>query len=373
MTHPAVTFVIWEDHIIGSPHLPDDVPVSRRFTPVVVAASLATFVMAGYLLVIGRDVLIPIAIAILLWQMINAIAARYRRIGLGGRELPRWLSFVLSVATIAVAIGLVVDLIIDNVAAVTAAAPVYEANLRILLPKLSGILSLPEQQSLGELIDIDAWIRSLSAAFAAFARSIGVVSLYVGFMLLEQETFGRKIDALFPDATEADSIRQELQQIERRVERYLWIKTLMSIATAGLSYLVLSWVGLNNASFWALLIFMLNYIPVVGSLLGAFFPALLTLLQFGAFEPFLVVAICLSVIQFSLGSVLEPRLMGSSLNLSPVVIVVSLSVWGALWGVAGMFLCVPIMVIVTIVCAHFRGTRRLAILLSARGDLAAES
>ncbi len=77
----------------------------------------------------------------------------------------------------------------------------------------------------------------------------------------------------------------------------------------------------------------------------------------------------LTAIQLGLGSLLEPRLMGSTLNLSPVVIVVSLAVWGSLWGIAGMFLCVPIMVIITIVCAHFGPTRPIAIVLSGTGQL----
>jgi predicted PurR-regulated permease PerM len=149
----------------------------------------------------------------------------------------------------------------------------------------------------------------------------------------------------------------------------LWIKTLMSVATASLSWCVLAAVGCSNASFWALIIFMLNYIPFVGSLLGVLFPALLILVQFGSFGPFVTVLVGLAVIQFSLGNVLEPRLMGSSLNLSPVAIVVSLATWGGLWGVAGMFLCVPIMVSVMIVFAHFAPTRPLAILLSATGRL----
>ena len=113
------------------------------------------------------------------------------------------------------------------------------------------------------------------------------MALYVAFMLVEQETFDRKIDACSPAIRRRRAAaRAALAHIERRVERYLWIKTLMSLVTAGLSWAVLALIGCQNASFWALLIFMLNYIPVVGSLLSVVFPALLVLVQFGSFGPF---------------------------------------------------------------------------------------
>ena len=340
--------------------------------PLVAAAWFVLVAVAGIVLVAGRDVLIPLALAVLIWQLINAIAARYRKIRFRGRAAGRRLALTLGVLTIAVVLAVAVRLIVSNVGAVSAAAPVYEANLLALLPRFADAFGLPPPQSLSELvgqIDLEVWIRSISSALAAFVGSVGLVALYVAFMLFEQETFDRKVDALFPAPDRAASVRKLLGHLERRVERYLWIKTLVSLATAVLSWCVLALVGCDNASFWALVIFLLNYIPFVGSLLGVLFPALLTLVQFGSFGPFLAAVVGLALVQFSLGNVLEPRLMGNSLNLSPIVIVVSLAVWGSLWGVAGMFLCVPIMVIVMIVCAHFSTTRPLAVLLSATGQL----
>jgi AI-2 transport protein TqsA len=341
-------------------------------SPLIAAAWLALLLMTGLILAAGRDVLIPLALAVLIWQLVNAIAVRYRKIRIRGHVAERSARLTLAVLTIVAALALVVNLVVSNVGAVSTAASVYEANLLTLLPRFADAFGLPHPQSVGELvgqIDLDVWIRSVSSALAAFAGSIGLVALYVAFMLFEQATFDRKIDALFPTPDKAAAVRKLLGHIERRIERYLWIKTLISAATALLSWCVLATVGCSNAGFWALVIFLLNYVPFVGALLGVLFPALLTLLQFGSFGPFLAVVITLTVIQFSLGSVLEPRLMGSSLNLSPMAIMVSLAVWGGLWGVAGMFLCVPIMVIVMIVCAHFAPTRPLAVLLSATGQL----
>ena len=340
--------------------------------PLIAASWLAIFFLAGSLLIGGRAVLIPFALAVLIWQLINAIASRYQKVWLLGRSASNWLRLTMGVITIILAMTVVVNLIVSNVGSVSAAAPSLEANLIELLPRLADSLGLPHPPNTAQLfaeIDLDVWIRNLSATMAGLASNIGLVALYVAFMLFEQESYDRKIRALFPDQAKADAVRQLLGHIERSIERYLWVKTLFSIAIAFLSWCVLTAVGCQNAGFWGLVIFMLNYIPVVGSFLGVAMPAMLVLVQFGDLGPFFVVVVSLAVIQFSLGTVLEPKLMGSSLNLSPVVIVLSLAIWGSVWGIAGMFLCVPIMVIIVIVCAHFEPTRPLAILLSGTGDI----
>jgi predicted PurR-regulated permease PerM len=346
--------------------------VSAGLKPLLAAAWLAGVILVGSVLIGGRDVLIPFALAALIWQLINAFAARCRKIPLVGRLGGNWLALTLGVVVIGLALSLVVDLIVLNVGAVSAAAPTYEANLLALLGRGADMLGLPQPASLGPLvgqIDVDVWIRRISIALAGFVGSIGLVALYVAFLLLEQASFDRKVDALFPDPLKAASTRRLLAQLGRRVERYLWVKTVFSVATAALSWCVLAAVGCNQASFWALIIFMLNFVPIIGTFFGVAFPALLVLLQFGTLGPFLVSVVGLATIQFGLGTVLEPRMIGSTLHLSPVVIVVSLAVWGSLWGIAGMFLCVPIMVIITIVCAHFAQTRPMAILLSGTGEL----
>ena len=342
------------------------------FGPTQAAVWLALILLSGYLLYVGRAVLIPLALAILIWQLINAVTARLDRIRIAGRPLTAWQRLLLGAGVVALALWLVVDLILRNVGAVSASAPTLEANLLLLLPRIAGLFGFTAPASLGDLmgqIRLDVLIRSISSSLAGFAGSIGLIALYVAFMMFERETFARKVDALFPAPGRAERVRAALHDIETRVERYLYIKTLMSIATALLSWGALVLIGCANASFWALLIFMLNYIPVVGALLSVLFPALLVLVQFAAFPPFFLTIISLTVIQVMISSVLEPRLMGSSLNLSPLAIMVALAVWGALWGIPGMFLCVPITVIMLIVCAQFDATRPIAILLSAEGRL----
>lgn len=328
--------------------------------------------LTGTLLVLGRNIAIPLALAILVWQLINAIAEQVRRVRIRGQTAPRWARLLVAIAVMLVVLGLVVDLIVSNATAVAAAAPSYQRNLERLfaeLPQRLGVEAAPTLAELVARIDLPALIRNLTGTLTALVGSAGLVLLYVAFILLEQESFERKIEALLPDPDDSRRLRTVLADIERRIETYLWIKTLISAATGLLSWLVLRLVGVAFPEFWGLVVFMLNFIPVIGSLFGVALPVLLTIVQFAAPAPALTVAVLLGAIQFTLGNVLEPRLMGSSLNLSPLVILLSLAVWGSIWGIAGMVLSVPLTVMLMIVLAHFEPTRKVAILLSATGKV----
>lgn len=190
------------------------------------------------------------------------------------------------------------------------------------------------------------------------------------FLLAEQQVFGRKIDAMFrTDARRAEA-RMVARTIVEQTQNYLRLKTAMCFLTAGVTYFVLETFGVDFAGFWAVVVFLLNYIPTVGSILGAIFPALLALVQFGDWQLALIVLALLGFFaQFVISNLVEPRFMGSNLNMSPLAIILSLALWGSLWGVAGAFLCVPIMVILMIVTAHFPQTRWIAVLLSNDGDV----
>ena len=150
---------------------------------------------------------------------------------------------------------------------------------------------------------------------------------------------------------------------------YVAIKTLVSLMTAGCSWVVMALIGIDFAGFWAVLIFALNFIPYVGSIIAVAFPVTLALVQFGSIAAALWALLALTAIQVVFGHLLETRLMGRTLNLSPVVIMLSLVTWGMMWGIVGAVLCVPITVIIVIVLAQFDTTRPLAILLSEDGEV----
>ncbi len=321
-----------------------------------------------YVLVTGRDLLIPFAIAVMIWYVIIALS-RLIEVQLSA---PSWLSLSASIIFFVVVLGLIVELISGNITAVRDAAPTYQANLEKLVEsamKLSGLTELPTIANIVEQVDVRALIGGVAGAVAKVAGNTGLIVIYVIFLLAEQRTFPRKIEALFPESGQRKEVQIILSDIQKRTQTYIAVKTLLSLVTAVISYVVLVAVGLDLAGFWAFVIFLLAYIPTIGSLLGVIFPALMALLQFGGISEFLIIAVGLGAAQLVIGNVLEPRMMGRSLNLSSLVVIVSLAVWGSLWGVTGMFLSVPITVVLMIILAQFKQTRPIAILLSANGKV----
>ena len=327
--------------------------------------------LVGSILIFGSRFLIPLAVAFMLWLLINAIGKFYARLEIAGFRMPDLLSRLLAILTMAGLFWLIVDIAARNVAQVRGAAPIYQANLVDLIERTSALLNI-ERAVVDELIgriDLADVVFSITTGLGALIGNVGLIALYVAFMLLEQRNFDQKIDRLFDDQRQAQALRQSLNEIEHRIERYIWVKSLVSLVTAVLCWAVLARAGVNYASLWALVIFLFNYVPNIGSLFAVMLPALLTLLQFNDWGVFFSVTLSLTLIQAVIGNYVEPRLMGTTLNLSPLVIILSLTFWGGIWGVAGMFLSVPITVILANVFSKFEPTRPVAVLLSSRGEV----
>jgi predicted PurR-regulated permease PerM len=334
------------------------------------AAGLTALIL--YLMVVGNAILLPLVIAVFVCYLINALAAVTRDIRILGWRLPNSLRLTAAIVVFLLGSWFVLTLVVRNINQVTAAVPVYQKNLQLAADRIStrfGAQYSVRLQALFTNIDLGGMANSLARAVAVLIGSIGTVAVYVVFLLLEQHSLDKKIAALFPGPAREAMVHRILQRIGTQIQTYVWLKTLMSVVVGIGSYLVMKIVGVDFAEFWALLIFALNYIPYLGALSGVIFPSLLALVQFPTLSPSLVTAGLLTVLQFTCGSIIEPKLMGKGLNLSPVVMLLALSVWGTIWGIVGMFLAVPLMVVVMIVCSHFESTRGIAVLMSADGEL----
>ena len=343
--------------------------------PIYLSIAFAVVLMALGVLVAGKGVLIPLAVALMIWYILNALAMAIDRVHLGTLRLPGWLCMTMATVGVFAAIGLIVDMIVNNVAELERAAPGYQANIENLIERAAAAANLERAPSVAHIvgqIDVGAAARVIAGGLAGFAASAGLILVYVVFLLIEQQSFDGKMRALFPDTEREARVRMLLRRMQGNIQTYIWIKTLMSLLTGGASYAVLIAFGVDLAGFWAVIIFLLNYVPTIGSLMGILFPVLLALVQFGSLAPVIAVAVLLAAIQVVVGNLIEPRLMGKSLNVSALVVILSLALWGSIWGVAGMFLCVPITVMGMIVFAHFPATRSVAILLSNDGEIATE-
>jgi len=330
----------------------------------VLLATIAIF----YVLVVGKAFLVPLAMAIMIWYVINALSRAYAKI-LPKVSQKNWITTSASLISIVIFIFIAIDLVENNIAAVQTLMPVYIERLSGLVTKLSGRFDLasffPDLAQVVNKIEIAPILSSLTGTLA----NIFLVPIYVLFLMLEQSTFSKKIAAIFPNAARRESILSIMSHAQEDIQTYLWIKTMTSVTTGLVSYLVLAYVDVDFAGFWAFTIFLLNFIPTIGSIIATLFPAMLALVQFDTLYPFLIVLFGVGAIQVLVGNFLEPKLMGNSLNLSPFVVMMSLTLWGSIWGVAGMFLSVPITVMMLIVFAHFEKTQYLAIMLSGDGSL----
>ena len=167
---------------------------------------------------------------------------------------------------------------------------------------------------------------------------------------------------------ERDQAVQVFHAIRAGVENYLWVQTVTGLMIAVASWVAMQAVGLDNAFFWAFLIFVASYIPIIGGVVGVALPPLFALLQFDTWWQAAVLLGVLQGVQFVVGNVVLPRMQGDSLNMDPVIVLLSLAFWGAIWGLPGMFMSTPLTVLAMVILAQFEGTRWIAILLSADGD-----
>ena len=337
------------------------------------AALWAIVIAAGlYLLVAGRGLLLPFVLGIVLWYMVDALADAFEHPKFGQWRLPRPIALVAAVCVMGGLLWVVGRTIGRNVTAVVEAAPNYERRLQILINEAATLLGLEQAPTLGELFDrisLTDTLSSVAAAAASVVSVAGIVLIYAGFLFVEQVRFRRKLAIILGSSVQQARIQAVLDRVDRDIRVYIRIKTTLAVATSVVAYAVLAWVGLDFAAFWAVMVFFFYYIPTVGSILAIAAPTVLTLVQFDHFTPFLVVLFVFGSVQIVTANVIEPTIMGRSLNLSPLVVIVSLVVWGTIWGVVGMFLCVPIMVVGLIVLAQFDTTRPLAVLLSADGEI----
>jgi predicted PurR-regulated permease PerM len=343
---------------------------------VIQAAAVGVMVALVFaVLILAKNLIIPMVLALFIWYLINILTEGISSIKFGKLRMPQPLAFAAALIVTLGVFGLLTNLISLSVNEVVRAAPSYQANIDNLLIQIGEWLGLETAPQLSQLwgdYRLTNLVQLLAGTAASFLGSSGLILIYILFLFLEQKFFRPKIEKLFPNEKQKRDVQIIINQIYRDTRTYIGIKTLTSISTGFISYMIMTFVGLDFALFWGLLIFLLNYIPTIGSIIATFFPSILALVQFPTIGPFLVIVISVTCVQIIVGNIIEPRLLGNTLNLSPLVILLSLALWGTIWGIPGAILCVPITVLVTIIFSRFDSTRFVAIMLSREGQIRAQ-
>lgn len=321
-----------------------------------------------YILYIWASLIIPFIVALLFSFALIWLSNFFKKF-----KIPGFIAFILSLASYSAIFYFIWRLIWSNIDELIKLLPSYQEQVLKIVWDTLRWLNIPEPTSVTEIlnqINLQYFFTRMVWWFTSIFSSAGLILFYVLFILLEHRYFRDKIHLMIWNSQQKFHILAILEKIKKDVKSYFVIKTFVSLFTAVLSYLIMMAFGLDFAVFWALLIFILNFIPSIWSIIAVMFPSLLSLVQpeFTLYDGAFMIS-WLIWVQILMWNIIEPKFMWNKLNLSPLVIILSLWFWGSLWWVVGMLLSVPIMVIINIILSKIPITRPLAILLSEKWEL----
>ncbi|MEL0627983.1 AI-2E family transporter [Psychromonas aquatilis] len=326
----------------------------------------ALFFSAFVISLAGIKIAAPIVVPFLL-SLFVAIICNPAVMYLESKKIPRGLSIGLVIFTIFSLFLILGGTIGAAVNGFRQAIPTYEAQLSEQLNWLLNWLATHDIvvsfDSIQEYFDPAKVINMVTTTLSGFSSVLGnifLLLLTVVFMLSEGKVFAQKLHIAFDDSSQAE---RKLDLFLTKVNQYMAIKTMISLATGVIIGIVLWLLGVQFFVLWALLAFLLNYIPNIGSIIAAVPAVILTFLQLGAAHAAVVVGLFVGV-NMVMGNVVEPRFMGRRLGLSTLIVFLSLIFWGWLLGVVGMLLSVPLTMILKMALENSEDGRWFAILLS---------
>ena len=326
-----------------------------------IASWILSVVAILVILEVGQPLLAPLAFAVLIWAILNALTEVLERL-----RLPPALAWTSSLLLIAAALYLIVQILANEAGAVAAQAPAYFVRLQRLAASVLTLLHVGRGASLSDLFNasnVAGFVGRLAASAGSFLFTLALIIVYVCFLLAEQRHLPEKLARLQKDRSRRDETGQVVHAVARQVQSYLGVCTLLSAIMGAATYVLLLAMKVSFAGFWALVLFLATYIPTIGAA-AVLLPASMALVQFGTFGPFLVITAILGTLHFVLANIVSTILLGRTLNLSPLGIILSLSFWGLLWGIGGLFLAVPITGAFVILCRHVESLNWIAIVIA---------
>lgn len=331
---------------------------------------IIAFAVVLFLLVQARFLLISLATAIILFSLTSDAINSIARIGIGPVRVPNWLASIVALVLISTALLSLSAVILSQANTVLSTTLAYTDRAPQAIASMFAWLGPDAETAVLNSVatfDVAGYLRAIAGQAGSLMQGTVLVILFVGFLFAERVWFGTKLQSLFDDAAQAEKVGRIIGSIIHRVNYYLLVKTLVSAVTGAMVYGICYAFGLELAVAIGVLTFVLNYIPNVGSIVATVLATLVVYVQLGEPAPTVAFFLAAVTIQFVNGNIIDPWLMGHTLRLSTFGIIVSLAFWGAVWGIEGMFLSVPIMVMLLVVCSHVPQLRPFAILLSREG------
>jgi len=329
--------------------------------------TFAAVIVIIYGLQMAKVFLVPFLIAVFL-----ALITVRPMLWLQQKRIPSFLAALIIVTTILLIFGILGTILGSSIAEFTAALPEYQAQLDVIvdgvfdfvLKHLNGDESM---ESLGDMID-PGWAMGLVATILNSLKGVltntFLIIFTMIFMLLEVSSVGTKVEAALGRSAES---LQRPREFLHNLGRYLGIKTIVSTATGACAGLLAWSIGLDFPLLWAMLAFLFNYIPTIGSIIAAVPAVLLALVQLGPGAAG-ATAMGFAAINVVFGNVIEPRLMGYGVGLSPLIVFVGLIFWGWVFGPVGMLLSVPLTMTLKLALESDERTKWIAILIGSERD-----
>lgn len=338
---------------------------SIRFEKILTFAIVIIMVIIiGFALYYLKAILMPFIVAILLSYLFSPIVEKLSK----KFKVPRAVSIIVLCAIIFFLAILLGTFLFKNINDFIADWPVFQKELEVSFVNFSSRMNLKQQDVFLVIDNVFRNIslgRSVSVAITSsvvFLTNVLITLLFMVFLLFSVHTFPDKISKAF-SSNKADKIKNIIKNINEQVEKYLFIKTFISLLTGLSVYVILTLLGIKFAFLWGVLAVFLNYIPNIGSVIAGVPPILTAFLQFDLAKA-LIVLLVFTAIQFFWGNIVEPLVIGKRLNLSPIIILFSLLFWWQLWGVVGAIIAAPLTAIMKIVCSNIDGLKPIAILIS---------
>ncbi len=309
----------------------------------------------GFMLYFTRTVIVPLVVALFITMIINKVESVVAR----GLKLRGGLRWVNKIAAMVVILGVLFGVVMAAVSSgkdIARRAPYYQAKISKTLAGLhdwavAKNIPWPENSELAKELEKLPVGKTLSGFFSSLFDFLGdffLVVVFVGFLVFSSFSY-----------------RGILQEMNEKISAYISIKAMISFGT-GLCIALVCWAfGVDFALFWATLGFLLNFIPSIGSIIATVPPLLLAFIQLDSTGLAVAFAVTMVAVQFVLGNVLEPKMMGDRLAVNPVALMLGLIFWGFLWGLPGMFLAAPLMALLKILASYFNFSRSFERLLSA--------
>ena len=333
--------------------------------------AIITVIFVAAVLKITSTVVLPFTISLLLAVVVSPLVKFLEKF-----HIPRIASILLVLAFLIGGLVFIGMVLYTSGRTLLTLYPKYEARLTEIYIYVARFFELPYDEHLSFFDNIwgQLGVRnrvryltlSFSNTFLNFLKDAFMVSLFLIFLLFEASFFKKKLDKAF-EGSGAIRIVKISVDVMTQITHYLSIKFFLSVGTGILIGVGLKIIGVEFAVVWGVIQFVLNFIPNIGSVAAGLGATIFSLVQFWPNPmPIVATGLIMLVVNIVIGFVLEPKIMGDRLGLSPLVVLVSLLVWGWLWGFAGLILAVPMMAIIKIVCENFPMLEPISILLGSR-------